>query len=108
MTNYTLIDKSGVSYITPLDRRALSAMLEVNAMKAHTARKDYTIKLSGKLPEITDALSRKANDPRALSFERQSAERMLNKAIKEERAGRIFWELHAIDKTYHAIYYFFA
>jgi len=108
MTNYTLIDKSGVAYITPLDRRALSAMLEVNATKAHTARKEYTMKLSGKLDDITDALIRKTNDTRLLSYERQNAEKMLNKALKEKRAGRLFWELHAIDKTYHAIYYFFA
>jgi len=108
MKQYTIIDESGRAYMTGTDRKALNAMLACNAVRAHTARKRYAIRISCNLDAIRTKLQSKVDDSRMLSCDRRAAGEMLVKIDKEMQSGRLFYEMTAEDSAYKWRYYFFA
>jgi len=96
------------SYITATDRRALAWMLENGSKSAITMRKEFELKPSNELPELTAKWSGRANDSRLLSFEREEARRMLAKIEKAKGEGLQLYRFWAMDKTYRGSYYVFA
>jgi hypothetical protein len=108
MRTFTVIDKSGLAYMTQTDRNALKLMLATESVRCCTAKKQYWMRGSQKLSEIKEHLESMVADARTLHWDREGAQRMLAKIKSELEAGKIFYELQVVSKTYNWTYYFFA
>lgn len=63
---------------------------------------------SQKLSEIKEHLESTVADPKTLHWDREGAMNMLAKIKSELEAGKIFYELQVLAKSYNWTYYFFA
>ena len=85
---FTLIDASGRTYITPTDRRVLKAMIATESIRACSARKQYAIRgENGELDRAVTILEATAQRANTLPGEREACRKMLQRIRSFEDAG---------------------